>query len=808
MERYICIHGHFYQPPRENPWLEAIEVQDSAYPYHDWNERILAECYAPNTVSRILDGEGLIVELPNNYARISFDFGPTLLSWIEQKAPETYEAILAADRISRKHYSGHGSAMAQAYNHMIMPLAHKRDKYTQVLWGVRDFEQRFGRSPEGMWLPETAVDLETLDIMAELGIRFTVLATHQAKEVRALDGDSWIDVSGGRIDPSMAYELDLPSGRKISLLFYDGPISQAVSFEHLLGSGEHLLQRLMGAFSEDFSRPQLVHIASDGETYGHHQQHGDMALAYALKRIESDDMTRLTNYGEFLEKHPPAHGVRIFDNTSWSCAHGVDRWFKDCGCNSGGHPGWNQAWRTPLRESLDWLRDTLAPLYEEHAGRLLKDPWEARNDYINVILDRSGENIDRFLMSHASRKLEEPETVTVLKLLEVQRCAMLMYTSCGWFFDELSGIEAVQVIQYAGRAVQLGEEVFGVALEPGFLEKLQEAKSNVPDHRDGRLIYEKFVKPAMIDLTRVGAHYAMSSIFEESAQRDEIFCYFVDKEDFHLHEIGNAKLALGRVRISSEITRETAVMNFAALHFGDHNLSAGVCAFKNEEEYGIMSREVVESFSSGDLPATILCMDRYFGASKYSLRSLFRDQLRRVLNFILERSMEGTRFIFRKTYHHYAALMRFLIDLGIPLPEPLPCTADFALNFNLKLEFEENEISPGSVQNIIDDARYLHIKFDDAGLEYALRKKVERLTHQFREDPDNLDNLKQLSTLVSLGNEMPFQLNLWIVQNAYYEMMRTILPERRWKADRGAEDANEWVTLFVELGRKLSVRVD
>ena len=808
MERYICIHGHFYQPPRENPWLEEIEVQDSAYPYHDWNERIHAECYAPNTVSRILDGEGRIIELPNNYARISFNFGPTLLSWLEEKAPETYEAILAADRISQKNFSGHGSAMAQAYNHIIMPLTNHRDKYTQVLWGIRDFEHRFGRSPGGMWLPETAVDLETLDIMAELGIRFTILAQHQAKEVRNRDQDSWTEVNGGRIDPTMAYELNLQSGRKISLFFYDGTISQAVSFQHLLASGEELVQRFVGAFSNESSRPQLVNIASDGETYGHHQQYGDMALAYALDRIESDSLTRLTNYGEFLEKHPPAVEVRIFENTAWSCMHGVERWWKDCGCNSGGHPGWNQSWRTVLRESLDWLRDTVTPLYELHAGRLLKDPWEARNDFISVVLDRSLENVNQFLMRHASRRLEEPEKVTVLKLLEVQRCAMLMYTSCGWFFDELSGIETVQVIQYAGRAILMGEEAFGVGLEQEFLKKLEQAKSNIPEHRDGRLIYEKFVKPAMIDLTRVAAHYAMSSIFEERAQGDKIFCYSADREEFRLHQLGNAKLALGRVRITSEITWEASVMAFAALYFPEHNLSAGIQVFEDEEQFGIVSREVLQSFSAGDFPETILRMDRYFGASKYSLRSLFRDELRRVLNEILESSMESTRYTFRETYNHYATFMRFLIDLGIPLPEPLPSTADFVLNLNLKLEFQNPEMSAEAIRNLVRDAQYLHINFDYPGLEYALRKNIERLAHKLREDPDDLGNLKQLLAAVGLGKEMPFELNLWVIQNTYYEMMHTVLPERRWKAEHGVEEAHEWVGRFVELGRKLSVRVE
>lgn len=808
MEKYICVHGHFYQPPRENPWLEAIEVQDSAYPYHDWNERILAECYAPNTVSRILDDAGRIINLPNNYARISFDFGPTLLSWMAEKAPETYEAVLAADRMSQKNFSGHGSAMSQAYNHMIMPLANRRDKYTQVLWGIRDFEHRFGRPPEGMWLPETAVDLETLDIMAELGIRFTILSFYQAKETRRLGEESWTDVSGGRIDPSTAYELNLPSGRKINIFFYDGPISQAVSFERLLSHGDDLSQRMVNAFSENRPWPQLVHIATDGETYGHHQRHGDMALAYALEKIRSENFAQLTNYGEFLEKNPPFFEVRVFENSAWSCPHGVDRWWKDCGCNSGGYSGWNQAWRTPLREAMDWLRDALIPLYEEHAGKFLKDPWEARNDYIDVVLDRSPEGIDRFLRKHASGELSEDEKVAVLKLLGVQRCAMLMYTSCGWFFDELSGIETVQVIQYAARAIRLAEEISAATLEPGFLERLEVAESNIAEYGDGRRIYQNFVKPGMIDLTNVAAHYSVSSLFQEPGQRDSIFCYSAEKEDFQLHEVGSARLAIGRVRITSRVTRETATMSFGALHFGEHNLSAGVRVFADEEPYGLMSREVTESFAVGDFPETIRRMDRYFGASTYSLRSLFRDQQRKVLNQILESSMEGTHFMFRRTYNHYASFMRFLIDLGIPLPEPLPCTADFVLNNNLKLEFQQLEMSPDAIQNIVKEARSLHINLDDAGLAYTLARSLEGLTHQFHMDPDDIQNLEKLETAVHLARSLPFEVNLWKVQNTYFEMMHTVLPEWRWKAEHGTEAANEWVTHFVSLGQALSVRVD
>ena len=410
MNRFICIHGHFYQPPRENPWLEYVELQDSAYPYHDWNERITAECYAPNATARILDGEGYILQLVNNYSKMSFNFGPTLLAWIEKNAPDVYAAILEADRLSREMFEGHGSAMAQAYNHMIMPLATTRDKETQIIWGLTDFQRRFHRDPEGMWLPETAVDLETLDIMARHGIKFTVLAPRQARRVRPLNKNSWQDVTEGRIDPTRAYRCVLPSGSDIALLFYDGNISRAVAFEGLLDSGEALARRLLASFSGERLRAQLVHIATDGESYGHHHRKGDMALAYAIHYIESNKLAKITNYACYLQHHPPTHEVEIYENSSWSCVHGIGRWSTACGCNSGGYPHWNQAWRQPLREAFDWLRDTLEPAYEAAGSPLLADPWRARNDYIDLILDRSTENVDRFLASHTVRDLGRGRT--------------------------------------------------------------------------------------------------------------------------------------------------------------------------------------------------------------------------------------------------------------------------------------------------------------------------------------------------------------------------------------------------------------
>lgn len=375
MERYVCIHGHFYQPPRENPWLEEVELQDSAHPYHDWNERITAQCYAPNAASRILDPEERIIEIVNNYSSISFNFGPTLLAWLERHDHDTYRAILEADRTSRERFSGHGSALAQIYNHMIMPLASRRDKVTQVIWAIHDFKRRFEREPEGLWLAETAVDLETLEVLAEWGLRFTLLAPRQAARVREMvPGANWEEVGGGRIDPSRAYQCSLPSGKTISLFFYDDPVSRDIAFGGLLISGDGFARRLAEAFSPSRPWPQLVHVAIDGETFGHHHRFGDQALAYCLHLIEAQGLARITNYGEYLEKHPPTHQVEIYENSSWSCVHGVERWRNDCGCQSGMHHGWTQSWRKPLRETLDWLRDEAATLFEQRAARTSDPP--------------------------------------------------------------------------------------------------------------------------------------------------------------------------------------------------------------------------------------------------------------------------------------------------------------------------------------------------------------------------------------------------------------------------------------------------
>lgn len=806
--RFICIHSHCYQPPRENPWLESIEFQNSAHPYHDWNERITAECYAPNTASRILDGERRIVKIANNYSSISFNFGPTLLSWMELKAPETYHAVLAADRQSRDKFSGHGSAIAQAYNHMIMPLANRRDKEAQIAWGIADFRKRFGREPEGMWLPEAAVDLETLDLMAGSGITFTILSPSQVERMKLIGREHWHDVSRGDIDPTRAYLQRLPSGRTINVFFYDGPVSQAVAFERLLDSGERFAGRLMSAFSDSRDWNELVHIATDGETYGHHHPHGEMGLAYAIDHIGSAGRARITNFGEYLEKHPPRHEVEIKENSAWSCTHGVGRWERDCGCNSGGHPGWNQEWRGPLRAALDWLRDTVAPLYEEYAREFVTDPWKARQDYVSVMLNRSPEQRAAFMNEHCGRPLDHEREVRLWKLLELQRHAMLMYTSCGWFFDDLAGIETVQVMQYAARVLQLGEELFGERLEQPFAERLAQAGSNVPESGDGATIYERRVKPAMIDLTKLAAHYAISSMFENYAERTQIHCYTVDRQAHTLAETGRFRLAVGKARFISEITQEVQVLSYGVLHFGDHNLTGGVREFLGEEQFRELGGQTMEAFHRADVPEVIRLLDRGFGINIYSIKSLFKDEQRMILDQILKSTLQDAENAYRGVYEHHAPLMRFLHGLNLPVPPIIQNAAGYAMNSLLRNALEARPFEIERVRGLLAEAKVAGAELDKTTLEYALRKRIERLSDRFYSEPTDLTELERLNDALALQEHLPFKLVLWSVQNRCYEVLQHDYPHMWRLAEAGDEESREWLEAFDQLAARLKLKVE
>jgi alpha-amylase/alpha-mannosidase (GH57 family) len=797
MECFACIHCHFYQPPRENPWLETVESQDSASPYHDWNERIARECYLPNGASRILDSERRIAKVVNNYSRISFNFGPTLLSWMEERAPEGYQRILEGDRESQKLFSGHGAALAQAYNHIILPLANARDKRTQILWGLQDFRHRFARDPEGMWLPETAVDTETLEILAAEGIKFTILAPRQAGQLRTDEDSPWIDLEYGA-DSRHPYACNLPSGRTIGLFFYDGALATAVAFEKLLFSGENFARRLLSHFDPEGDSTQLMHVATDGETYGHHHPHGDMALAFALQYIEENKLARLTNYGEYFALHPPTQEIRIKEKTSWSCAHGVGRWESNCGCNAGGGPGWNQQWRRPLRDAFDWLRDDLIADYEQSASLLLNDPWSARDDYIETVLDRSAANVTDFVSRHSLRPVSHDEEVRVLRLLELQRHLMLMYTSCGWFFDEPTGTETVQVLQYAARAVQLGQQLFGRDCEEEFLKRLEPVRSNIPEFGNGRDIYERFVRPAMLDLPGVAAHYAISSFFEGYDKADFIYSYESHLREVEFFENETVNFAAGTVEIRSRITQAQLDFNFAVLHSGGHNLRARIC--EAHDEFAEFTKQARQSLSETGLKECLRTLDHYFGDATYSLKSLFRDERQRIVTQIVDSTLADIDKLYGDLYDHNVTLIDFLRDLAMPLPPILRVSSEFVLNNEIRRSLGSEKIDVKRLRLLIEMAAPQGIALDHS-VKVALRERLHRTMNRWSTNLLDLQTLSELELLIPILHAASVEADLWDAQNRYYELRKTIT------ASKLESPSDTWLQLFRSVGASLGIAV-
>ena len=859
-QHYICVHGHFYQPPRENPWLEAVEMQESAAPYHDWNERITAECYAPNGASRITNKRNEIIRILNNYSRMSFNFGPTLLSWLTDFAPRTYRMIQDADRASAKRYGGHGSAIAQVYNHIIMPLANERDARTQIRWGIADFERRFGRRPEGMWLAETAVSRAVLDLMAQEGIQFTILAPSQCARVRALSEDEidaraasaaaakksttppafrratdpkphdpeldtasatrpstenpqptiepWTETPSASVDPTHPYLVHLDEGRTIAVFFYDGPGSRAIAFEGLLNSGEDFGRRLTAGLHDDKppSTPQLAHVATDGESYGHHHKHGEMALSYALHWIEENEVAQLTNYGEFLEKFPPEWEAEVAENTSWSCEHGVERWRSNCGCN-GGKPGWNQQWRGPLRDALDLLRDKTAPLAEALAAPLLHDLWAARDAYISLVLDRTAENVERFLSTHACRVLSLDERIIVLELLEMERHTQLMYTSCGWFFDEISGIETVQIIAYAGRVLQLAAKLFGepgVALEAEFLTILANAKSNVPEVGDGAEVYRRYILNSRVDLEHVGAHYAISSIFRNYPDRGELFCFELHRQSYEVFTSGRGRVALGRAEIRSCITEERENICFAVLHLGDQNLSAAVRSYTAAdaaawEEFTVGARTCI---GRANLPELIRLIDRFFGNTLYSLTSLFSDEQHRILKSILNQTLSEVEGSLMRIYEEHATLLHFLAESGVAAPPALAVAASFAINASLRKALESDVYDASEVTRLLRRAKIDGVTLDVPLLSFTADKRMKRAMVRLESAAAVTQSLVVLGDTLAIAENLatlPMEVNLWQAQNIWNDLLR--------RSDN-VYWSPAWREGFRNLGRALNIDVD
>ncbi|ASC69340.1 uncharacterized protein XM38_002670 [Halomicronema hongdechloris C2206] len=819
---YICIHGHFYQPPRENPYLDMIERQPGAAPFHDWNERIHYECYRPNAFARILNDRGEVIRIVNNYEYISFNMGPTLLSWMERYDTETYQRILEADRRSCERFNGHGNAIAQVYNHIILPLANHRDKVTQVRWGKIDFITRFGRDPEGLWLAETAVDYPTLDVLVDEGIRFIILAPSQAQRCRPLvesnGASGWHEVGGGQIDPTRPYRCFLRQAdghadpnRYIDIFFYDGPISRDMGFSDALTSSQLLAGRLGQAVRGDHRLAQVISVATDGETFGHHRGGAEKTLAYAVTTEMAQHGWTVTNFAHYLSLYPPTWEVELKPVTAWSCSHGVDRWQSDCGCGGGGE--WHQQWRYPLRQALDWLRDQLIEVFESRGGELLQDPWAARDEYGTVLCDghwqshprgarpapqghRPPTQIKRFLDAHQSHPLTAAEQIDALRLLEMQRHALLMYTSCGWFFEELSRPEGTQILRYAARALELAGDAAGLELEQTFIQRLELAPSNIALFGNGAGIYRQLVMPSRITLEQVAAQYAISSLFTPYSREHQLFCYTIQQQDYQLQRMGPLSLAVGQLSLVSTITQETLEVGFAALHMGSWDFHCSLRPFRSRLAYSRAKEAVFAALSQASAAQTVLAINRVFGQRFYSLQDLVADERHRLMGLLSQETLLRLDQLYTHVYRdNYGILKAFHRD-HLPVPQELQVAADITLSQRaleglrvLDRETSDPDGEPwqrsaehlSELESLANEAQHFHCQLSLATarplLERVILRTLETLLQTTK--PETITGYREwLARLIQLGSTLGMGISLERAQERYYQYLQTvILPE-------------------------------
>ncbi len=679
----LVVHGHFYQPPRENPWTGRLEHEPSAQPDHNWNERIHRECYRANAFARIFDHFGRVERIENNYAHLSFNFGPTLLSWMETHDPVTYQRVLDADRESAARHGGHGNAIAQGYNHAILPLCNDRDRRTQVRWGLADFRHRFGREAESLWLPETAVNDATLTVLVDEGLRYVILAPNQAGQVRAPGATVWRDVSNNEVDPGIAYRWMHPdgSGRSIAVFFYDGPIARSIAFEGVLTSSQALVARLAQGAGGD---GRLVHIATDGESYGHHTHFGERALAHALLVEAPRAGFHVTNYGEFLDAHPPAMEVAVKagpggEGTAWSCAHGVGRWIRDCGCENGAQQGWNQAWRGPLRQALDIVRDAAAASFEASRGALFVDPWLARDHYIELVLD-AGRSRRDWLRQHAPRALDRREQERALILLEIQRFCQLMYTSCGWFFADISGIETVQVMKYAGRVLDLMEQLGLESPRGAYLDRLLEARSNVAEWGTGAEVFTRFVEPLRTTPSRVAAHVAISGIVDDAAADEDVAGYRIHRSMTEQQRHGRVVLWTGRLELTETATGVRHDYAVAAMHFGDVDFYCALRPFPGNQRFTAASGRLWDTLRTASLPVMLRTAIHEFGPEEHGLQSVFPDGLQRISQLTFGDVVNRFAGEYVHLYETNMRILGLLSEAGFELPAALRAAAEFTFS--------------------------------------------------------------------------------------------------------------------------------
>ena len=835
---FVTVHGHFYQPPRENPYLDAIERQPSASPFHDWNERIHHECYRPNAFARIYNDRGELVGIVNNYEYMSFNIGPTLMSWLERHDVELYQRILEADRKSCERLNGHGNAIAQVYNHIIMPLANERDKYTQIRWGKEDFRSRFGRYPEAMWLAETAVDATTLEVLIAEEIRFIILAPSQAKRCRMIPTQDnphsqWHEVGGSQIDPTRPYRCFLPGTDKyIDIFFYDGPISRDMGFNDLLDSSHNFASRIGMAIHGDHRPAELISVATDGETFGHHKAGKEKCLAYSLTEEFPRRGWKVTNFAHYLSLHPPTWEVELKPVTAWSCSHGVNRWQDDCGCGGGG--GWHQKWRRPLRNALDWLRDRLIEVYEGVGYRYFRNPWQARDEYIQVIRDRTPENVERFLTGHRSHLLNPAEQIDALRLLEMQRHALLMYTSCGWFFEELSRPEGVQILRYAARAIELAAEVAGVQLERDFVQLLALAPTNIDEYKNGAEVYRQMVMSAQVSFKQVAAHYAITSLFASYSQEHRIYCYTAQQLDYQLQRMGSLSLAVGQVRLVSEITWESINLVFAVLHLGGWDFHCCIQPFSNRRAYSLMKEQLFEALERASAAQVILVMMRLFGDQSFSLENLFAEERHRITKLLSKETLTSLDQLYTQVYRDNYGVLKAFHREELPVPQELQVAAEIALNNRATmtmriLEQDMTDLASGDSQlgmsqlgeldAIAQEAKNmrcgLNVRQGTQTLERLILRSLWHLLHDA--NPATLEmDIQRIERMIDVGEKLNLGLCLERAQELFCNYLHNQLVPNCLLAEVNREpgnaavcrwDANQ-LRLIVRLAKKLAVDVD
>jgi hypothetical protein len=742
----------------------------SAAPYHDWNECVYEQCYKPNRAARLLNSGNQISYITNNYRHLSFNVGPTLHSWIEKVDPELSSFIGEADREAAAAL-GEGGAIAQAYNHMILPLAADRDIKTQAVWGIKDFSHRFGRVPKGMWLPETAVDTRTLETLAACGVEFTILAPHQCAGIRPPDGE-WLETPGGvGLDVTRAYYARLPSGRKISLIFYFGNIAHDIAFGGLLNNGDFFADALLGKLTRD-SEPRLLTIATDGETYGHHHRYGEMALARAAQRLCASQDSVMTNVAAFLSNFPARWECRIAENTSWSCAHGLERWRSNCGCHTGGEPSWHQLWRGPLREALDSLRDKIDEAYEREMKRYCDDPWQLRDEAVSLYLMNFSEDasIDDVLSRKAAflkdfcGELAVRDARNVLTLIEMQRMRMFMYTSCGWFFNDISGIETRQIMAYALRASEYLKDVTGVSAERDFLNGLKKAPGNTAAYPTGYDVMMKTVMPQKRSVEDIAALSALMS-------KNKAYYSYRIQSGGRAYPSGDMGLSVARMSISDIRTLESWKGASVVLSTGGLD---DVCRLSDKDMPS--QKEIWRNFYEGDLLSASRYIESAFELGPWHFRDLPQDDRDSI-------ACERTKYAERDQMEYAENLLadnrRLLVQLGmigVGSPPFLQAAVSFVYEQRMKeLASDVDDIldllNPESrLEMLLEEAHSMNVSPELSVLAPSIE---EAFYDKLNAAKDSNDAAAFESVLLMLRRAEELRINIekWRIQNAMWDIL-------------------------------------